>query len=72
LEETTRQLSVQVSQLQLHLQDDNKDIMPYVIGGATGMQGLVDDLLAYAQYADSGKSLAADGQFMMTEGNCAD
>jgi hypothetical protein len=46
--------------------------MPYVIGGATGMQGLVDDLLAYAQYADSGKSFATDGQFMMTEGTCAD
>ena len=72
LEETTRQLSVQVSQLQLCLQDDANDLMPYVVGGATGMQGLVDDLLAYARYADSGKSCLSDKQSMLTEGNCMD
>jgi diguanylate cyclase (GGDEF)-like protein len=72
LEETTRQLSVLVSQLQLCLQDDNNDLMPYVVGGATGMQGLVDDLLAYARYADSGKICASDKQSMLTEGNCVD
>ena len=72
LEETTRQLSVLVSQLQLCLQDDNNDLMPYVVGGATGMQGLVDDLLAYARYADSGKSCGAYNQSIMTEGNCVD
>jgi hypothetical protein len=72
LEETTRQLSILVSQLQLHLQDDNQDLMPCVVGGATGMQGLVDDLLAYARYADSGKSCGAYNQSMMTEGNCVD
>jgi two-component system, cell cycle response regulator len=72
LEETTRQLSVQVSQLQLHLQDDSEDLMPCVVGGATGMQGLVDDLLAYARYADSGKSCGAYDRSIMTEGNCVD
>ena len=72
LEETTRQLSIQVSQLQQHLQDDNKDLMPYVIGGATGMQGLVDDMLAYARYTDCGKSSTVDDQFTMSEGNCVD
>ena len=72
LEETTRQLSAQVSQLQMSLQDDNNDLMPYVVGGATGMQGLVDGLLAYARYADSGKNYGADEQSMMTEGNCVD
>ena len=36
------------------------------------MQGLVDDLLAYAQYADSGKSYFSDKQSMLTEGNCVD
>jgi two-component system, cell cycle response regulator len=72
LEDTTRQLAIQVSQLQLHLQNDNEELMPYVIGGATGMQGLVDDLLAYSQYADSDKFCGADGQAFMTEGNCVD
>ena len=72
LEETTRQLSVQVSKLQLCLQDDNNDLMPYVVGGATGMQGLVDELLAYARYADSDKSYGEDKQSMITEGNCVD
>ncbi len=72
LEDTTRQLSIQVSQLQLHLQDGNEDLMPYVVGGATGMQGLVDGLLAYARYADSGRSCRPDDQFMLTEGNCVD
>ncbi len=72
LEETTRQLSIQVFQLQQHLQNGNEDLMPYVIGGATGMQGLVDDLLAHAQYADSDKSCVVDKQSMLTEGNCVD
>lgn len=71
LEETTRQLSVQVAQLQMHLQNDNQDLMPYVIGGATAMQGLVDDLLANAKYANLDNNSAAE-QAMMIEGPCAD
>lgn len=72
LEETARQLSLQVSQLQLHLQDDTEDLMPYVVGGATGMQELVDYLLAYSQYAGSRKNTAADMQSKFMEGNCVD
>jgi diguanylate cyclase (GGDEF)-like protein len=72
LEDTTRQLSIHVAQLQRNLQDDNEDLMPCVVGGATGMQGLVDDLLAYAQYANSAQNCGADNQSMMTEGNCVD
>ncbi len=72
LEDTTRQLSIQVSQLQQQLQDDKKDLMPCVIGGATGMQGLVDDLLAYARYVDSGKDCTDDEQLTMSQGNCVD
>ena len=48
------------------------DLMPCVVGGATGMQGLADDLLSYARYADSGKCCGDDKQSMMTEGNCVD
>ena len=72
LEETARQLSVKVSQLLIHLQDGSEDLMPYVVGGATGMQGLVDELLAYSQYANFNQSSTADLQSMLTEGSCMD
>jgi two-component system, cell cycle response regulator len=72
LEETTRLLAVQVAQLQDQLQGGDKEIMPYVIGGATGMQDLVDDLLTYSQYADSTKNCAADFQYTVAGGNYMD
>jgi two-component system, cell cycle response regulator len=72
LEETTRQLSVQVSQLLLHMQDGTTDLMPYVVGGATGMQSLVDELLAYSNFTDSDKNSAADLESNLTEGNCVE
>jgi len=72
LEETARQLSVQISQLQLHLQDGSENLMPYIVGGASGIQGLVDDLLAHSQYADSGQKSAADSQFMQAQGSRLD
>jgi diguanylate cyclase (GGDEF)-like protein len=72
LEETARQLSIEVSQLLLHLQDGTEDLMSYVVGGATGMQSLVDELLAYSNFADSDKNSAADMQSSLTEGNCVE
>ncbi len=41
----------QASELQNLVQKDLDDLVPYVVGGATGMQELVDDLLAYSRYA---------------------
>ena len=72
LEEIARQMSLQIAQLQLHLQDDVENLMPCVIGEATSVQGLVNDLLAYAPYADAGKNSIAELQSRMTEGTCTD
>ena len=54
------------------LQDDTEDLMPYVVGGATGMQSLVDELLAYSNFADSDKNTAAELQANLTQGNCVE
>jgi two-component system, cell cycle response regulator len=72
LEETTRQLSVQVSQLLLHMQEGPEEILPYIVGGAIGIQCLADKLLAYFPCTDSGKISANDTQSMPMEGNCVD
>ena len=52
LKETARELAHQASRLQRHFQEDVEDLMPYVVGGATGMQELVNDLLAYSRFAN--------------------
>src|SRR3972149_5693151 len=72
LEEIARQLANQVSQLQSRFRDGTEDLAPYVVGGATGMQGLVNDLLIYSQYANPEEKSAADLQSMHMEGNYVD
>ncbi len=72
LEGTARELSIQVAQLQRQIQEETDNLMPYVVGGATGMQGLVDELLAYSQYADPYKGTATEAQSMLMEGSCVD
>ena len=72
LEETARQMSLQATELQYYLQNNSEDLMPNVIGGATSMQELVNDLLAHAQYANPRNNSPAAMKMMMTEGNCVE
>ncbi len=53
LAETTRELAGQVAGLEGRLHDNVEDLVPYVVGGVTRMQELLDDLLAYSPYADT-------------------
>jgi two-component system, cell cycle response regulator len=54
LAETAHELADQASRLAVFLEEDTEDLLPYVVGGATGMQELVTDLLAYSRYAGFG------------------
>jgi diguanylate cyclase (GGDEF)-like protein len=69
LAETARELAREATGLQRRFQEGADDLMPYVVGGATGMQELVDDLLAYSRFANqSNGGLAA----MLLEGSGVD
>ncbi len=70
LAQTARELTRQAQQLEQRVYRDDEDIVPYVIGSATGMQELVTDLLAYARYANAG-SAAVSAQ-MYSEGASVD
>lgn len=54
LAETSRELAEVVTTLQRQLDADDDGLMANVVGGATRMQELVDDLLAYSRYASAG------------------
>lgn len=51
LAETARELAHQATELERRFQEDVEDLVPYIVGGATGMQELVNDLLAYSRFA---------------------
>jgi diguanylate cyclase (GGDEF)-like protein len=57
LAQTAGELAEQVSNLYWHLNRDGDDLVSHVVGGATRMQELVDDLLAYSRYAGAGTEL---------------
>lgn len=59
LAETARELARQASELQDRFREDVEDLLPYIVGGASGMQELVNDLLAYSRYANSATGLGA-------------
>jgi two-component system cell cycle response regulator len=65
LAETARELAQAASRLQDRFQDDSDDLVPYVVGGATQMQELVNDLLAYSRYANETGAAAAALQSML-------
>ncbi len=68
LAETVRELGHQSSLLEGHLQKDD-DLVPLIVGAATGMQDLVNDLLAHARFAQpTAGTAAAFQQSMMLEG----
>jgi len=72
LVETARELARQASELQARFDEDVEDLVPYIVGGATGMQELLNDLLAYSRYANQATGLAAAVQSMMLDGSRAD
>jgi len=65
LAETARELELQASRLQKHCGEDTEDLVPYVVGGASRMQELVNDLLAYSRHANETAGGAAAIQSML-------
>ena len=65
LAETARELALHASRLQERFLEDAEDLVPYVVGGATQMQELVNDLLAYSRYANETVGGAAALQSML-------
>lgn len=65
LAETARELARQASHLQDRFGNETEDLVPYVVGGATQMQELVNDLLAYSRYANETAEGAAALQSML-------
>jgi two-component system, cell cycle response regulator len=68
LAETARQLVHQASELLWRFHKGKEDMMPFIVGGATGMQELIDDLLAYSRYANAGTALALSENSALGEG----
>ncbi len=52
LAETAQTLAELATDLHCRLGEDHDDLMPYVVGGATRIEELVNDLLAYSRYAN--------------------
>jgi hypothetical protein len=65
LAETARELAQQASGLHERFGQDADDLVPHIVGGATRMQELVDDLLAFSRYANESATGAAALQSMM-------
>ncbi|MBN2474343.1 MAG: diguanylate cyclase [Pirellulales bacterium] len=74
LAETARELAHQASELQSRFGPDEaiEDLVPYVVGGVTGMQELVNDLLAYSRYANQSAGLTPGMYSMMLDGGQID
>jgi hypothetical protein len=63
---------MQASGLQDRFLEDAEDLVPYVVGGATRMQELVNDLLAYSRYANETATGAQALQSMLLAGGHTD
>ena len=72
LAETARELAQRASQLERRCLEEVDDLVPYVVGGATGMQDLVNDLLAYSRYANQAEHSAAGPLSMFLESGSMD
>ena len=72
LAETARELAQQASRLQDRFGEDADDLVPYVVCGATRMQELVNDLLAYSRYANEAATGAAALQSMLLSSSHTD
>ncbi len=56
---TAKALGELASDLAERLESDGEDLVPFVVGGASRMQELVYDLLAYSRYANEGTTSGA-------------
>ncbi len=72
LAETARELALQASDLHDRFRKDADDLVPHVVGGATRMQELVNDLLAYSRYANEAAAGAAGLQSTLISGSHTD
>jgi len=72
LAETARELAQQAARLHDRFGEDADDLVPYVVGGATRMQELVNDLLAHSRYANESATGAAAFQSMLLSGSHTD
>ena len=72
LAETARELAQQASRLRDRFGEDTDDLVPYIVGGATRMQELVNDLLAYSRYANEAATGAAALQSMLLSSSHTD
>lgn len=68
LAETARELAHQATELERRFEEDVDDLVPYIVGGATGMQGLVNDLLAYSRFANQTSGSGNGMQSWLREG----
>jgi two-component system cell cycle response regulator len=69
---TARELARQSAALHTCFQENVDDLMPHIVGGATRMQELVNDLLAYSRYADRSNELGGAMQAMLLDGGNVD
>ena len=65
LVKTARELARQASGLEQRLGDDAVDLVPNVVGGATRMQELVNDLLAHSRFANEKKTTGTAWQSLL-------
>ncbi len=72
LVKSARQLAHQADDLLLRFQNGRKGLMPCIVSSASGMQELIDDLLAYSCYADVEDGGTVAPQPLRTEGICLD
>ncbi|MBN2022919.1 MAG: diguanylate cyclase [Pirellulales bacterium] len=73
LAETAETIAGLARELQRRLREDPRDLVPFVVGGATRMQELVTDLLAFSRYAnDAGQTGAAAIRSMHLTGGHTD
>ncbi|MEE8451874.1 MAG: diguanylate cyclase [Thermoguttaceae bacterium] len=72
LAETARELAHQATELERRFEEDVEDLVPYIVGGATGMQGLVNDLLAYSRFANQTTGLGNGMQSLLRESGLVD
>jgi diguanylate cyclase (GGDEF)-like protein len=66
LAETAHALGQLAEELWKRLEGNADDLVPYVVGGASRMQELVNDLLAYSRWANETSGAAAAIQSMMS------
>ena len=69
LADTAGTLARLASKLQGRLRDDEIDPFPYVIGGATIIQNLVNDLLAFARYSNDTNDTGSLRSLMLGSGH---